>query len=196
MTDSNRDSSKNRQNVNPEAFAQFLEFLSADSEEAGRLYTRLHKRLVGFFGMKGVSDPMSAADESIDRAVLKINAGTPVPDVSKYCMGIARNVAKERLRNERRENSTFNSFIENLADDSDEEVARINLILKPCFEQLNTEEQKLLVAYCQLKQGRARAEHRRQLAENMKTTMLAMRMRVTRLRSSLTDCVKQRSVNL
>ena len=136
---------------------------------------------------------MNAADETIDRAALKITAGTPVPDTGRYCMGIARNIAKERYRSEQRESSTFLAFIENLANASNEQVERIYNILKPCFEQLAVEEQNLLVAYCEVIQGRARAEHRRQLAETMKTTMLALRMRVTRLRSILTDCVKNLS---
>lgn len=193
MIDSPQDNSKNRQTVGREAFARFLEVLSPDAEEAGRLYTRLHEKLVGFFRLKGISDPVSAADETIDRAALKVAAGTPVPDVGRYCMGIARNIAKEKYRSEQRESSAFLKFIENLANDSNEQVERIYSILKPCLEQLAIEEQNLLVAYCQVSRGRARIEQRRQLAATMKTTMLALRMRVARLRSILTDCVKNRS---
>jgi hypothetical protein len=193
MTDSPQDNSKNGQTVGREAFARFLELLSPDAEEAGRHYTRLHEKLVGFFRLKGISDPVSAADETIDRAAIKINAGTPVSDAHKYCMGIARNIAKEKYRSAQRETSAFLKFIDGLPDAPDEQVERIYRTLKPCFEQLAAEEQKLLVAYCQIMRGRARAEHRRQLAETMKTTMLALRMRVTRLRSTLTDCVKKLS---
>ena len=75
----------------------------------------------------------------------------------------------------------------------DQQLERIYHILKPCFEQLAVEEQNLLLAYCQVARGRARAEHRRQLAESMKTTMLALRMRVTRLRTNLANCVKSLS---
>lgn len=192
MTDSIRDNSRDARNVSREAFARFLETLSTDAEEAARNYTRLHKKLVGFFNMKGVSDPVSAADETIDRAAIKIAAGTPVPDASKYCMGIARNVAKERLRSERREDSAFLNFVAGLANDADEQIDRIYRILKPCFEQLAAEEQQLLAAYCQVTRGGAHAEHRRRLAETMDTTLLALRMRVTRLRSSLRDCVRKR----
>src|SRR2546423_6723938 len=63
MTDPMQDNSKTRQNVSPEAFARFLEFLSPDTEEAGRRYTRLHEKLVGFFSLRGISDSLSAADE-------------------------------------------------------------------------------------------------------------------------------------
>lgn len=193
MIDASQENSKNRQTVGGEAFERFLKCLSPNPEEAGHCYTRLHKKLVGFFTMKGISDPASAADETIDRAALKITAGAPVPDADKYCLGIARNITKERYRRAQRESSVFLKFIENPADAADAQVERIYLILKPCFEQLAVEDQKLLLAYCQVSRGRARAEHRRRLAEIMKTTVLALRMRVARLRSSLADCVRKRS---
>jgi hypothetical protein len=143
--------------------------------------------------MKGVSDPVSAADETIDRAALKIAAGVVVPDVDKYCLGIARNIAKERSRLIQRESTAFHKFIEDISNSSAEQVERIYNILKPCFEQLAADERKLLLAYCHEIRGRARAEYRRQLAETMKTSLLALRVRVTRLRNSLTDCVQRRS---
>src|SRR4051812_21126409 len=179
--------------MSPEEFARFLEHLSPDAEEAGRQYTRLHKKLAGFFYLKGVSEPGIAADETLDRAAVKICAGTPVPDVSRYCLGIARNVVKQGLRREHREKSVFQHFIEGLNDDSDEEIERIERVLRPCFEQLSDDERRLLLDYCQVLRGRARAEHRRQLAEAMKTTVLALRMRVTRLRGILGECVEKRS---
>ena len=196
MSDSSQKNSKNRQDVSSENFARFLELLSPDSEESGRLYTRLHRKLTGFFRMKGVSDPASAADETIDRAVLKIGAGTVVPDANKYCLGIARNIFKERLRLMRGENTAFHKFIEDLSNSSAEQVERIYSILKPCFEQLAVEQQRLLLAYCHEIQDRSRAEHRRELAEAMNMTVLALRVRVTRLRNSLTDCVRKRSIKI
>lgn len=179
--------------MSPEDFARILALLSPDAEEAGRRYTSLHKRLTGFFGMKGISDPLTSADETFDRAVLKIGAGAIVPDVDKYCLGIARNIARERRRFIQRENLAFHKFIEDVDDSPVTQLERIYGILKPCFEQLAVKDQQLLAAYCQQIQGRARAEVRRQLAETMKVTMLALRVKVTRLRNRLTDCVQKRS---
>ena len=182
--------------MSPEDFARILALLSPDNEEAGRRYTRLHKRLTGFFGMNGIADPLTAADETIDRAVLKIAAGTIVPDVDKYCVGIARNIARERRRFVQRENLAFQKFIEYVDDFPVKQLERIYGILKPCFEQLPVDEQQLLAAYCHKIKGQASAEVRRQLAETMKVTMLALRVRVNRLRNKLTDCVQKRSKSL
>ncbi len=193
MTDSHQQNPDDRRKQGQEAFTRFLECLSPDAEEAGQRYTRLHGKLTGFFRMRGIADPMSAADETLDRAMTKIMDGADVPSVDKYCMGIARNIVKERLRLPQREATAFTNFIEyfNTAD-GQEELQKIYLIQKPCFEQLSDEDQKLLVAYCQVERGRARAEHRRKLAEIRQTTLLALRMRVTRLRVSLADCVEKR----
>jgi DNA-directed RNA polymerase specialized sigma24 family protein len=181
--------------MNSENFTRFLELLSSTSggEDGGECYCRLHRKLEGFFTMKGVRDPADAADETIVVAVRRIAEGVPVPDVGKYCMGIARNIARERLRRERRESKAFLTFMEDLDNGTGEEVDRINRVLKPCFESLADDDKALLAAYCRVLRGRARAEHRRELAVAMDTTVTALRMRVNRLRETLTGCVEKRS---
>lgn len=179
--------------MSPDEFARFLEHLSPDAEEASRLYMRLEKMFTGFFKMKGVSEAGRAADDTLDRAAVKIYAGAPVPNVESYCRGIAYNVLHEYWRRERREQTVYQRFIEDLNNDSDEEIERIERLLQPCFEQLSDEERGFVQDYCQVLRGRARAEHRRQLAETMKTTVQALRMRMTRLRGILSECVQKRS---
>jgi hypothetical protein len=181
--------------MNSGDFTRFLELLSSAGGEGdgGLRYIRLHRKLEGLFTMKGVRDSAGAADATIAVACRKIAEGAPVPDAEKYCMGIARNIAKERLRGERRELSAFSEFIEDLNDDRGEHVARIERVLKPCFESLSAGDRELLAAYCRVTRGRARAEHRRELAASMNTTVPGLRMQVTRLRKELTDCARRRS---
>jgi hypothetical protein len=181
--------------VHSEAFAHFLERLSPDAEEAGLIYIRLHKKLCGLFHLKGIADPIAATDEAIDRAVLKIASGAVVSDIEKYCKGIARNVALESLRILRREASAFQIFIDELGRNSSEGVGRLYEVLKPCFEQLDEEDQRLLMAYCHREPGGSRAAHRSQVAETMRISAVALRLRVSRLRRSLTDCVQGRSAD-
>ncbi|MFL6228278.1 MAG: hypothetical protein ACJ741_05830 [Pyrinomonadaceae bacterium] len=181
--------------MNSDDLTRFLELLSSTcgGEGGDSCYLRLLRKLEGFFTMKGVSDPAGAAAETIDRAVRKIAGGAPVPDAEKYCMGIARNVTKERLRAERRESKAFRRFIEDLDNGSGEQVAHIEQVLKPCFELLAAEDRELLADYCRVLRGQVRAEHRRELAVRMNTTVQGLRMQVTRLRKVLTDCAKKRS---
>lgn len=180
--------------MNTDDFKSFLELLSSAGGGDGALcYIRLYRRLEGFFTMKGVCDAAGAADATIDVAVRRITEGAPVPDAAKYCMGIARNIARERLRAERREANAFLKFIEDLDSGSGEELARIDRILRPCFELLPAEDRELLVAYCRVLRGRARAEYRRELAAGRNTTVTALRMKVTRSRRELDACVEKRS---
>lgn len=156
---------------------------------------RLEKKLVGLFGMKGISDTAGATHETIKRTAEKIAGEANVPDVERFCLGIARNIAKEWWRRERREEEAFRRFIESLADDPAEEVARIEHLLKPCFERLKDEEQQLLTDYCSIPKGVSAAEHRRQLADKLKLTSVALRIQISRLRDRLEECVEGRLKN-
>jgi DNA-directed RNA polymerase specialized sigma24 family protein len=178
--------------MSPEDFARFLESLSPDVEEAGRLYIRLERKLVGLFGMKGISDSTGAADETLKRAAENLAGGANVPSMENYCLGIARNVAREWWRREVREEVVFRRFVQDLADDSTEEVHRIEQVLKPCFEGLKSKDRELLLDYCSVPEGLSRAEHRRMLAEKLGLTLLALRIQVSRLRDRLEECVEGR----
>ena len=173
-------------------FASLLTFLCPDNpDEASHRYLRLHQKLEGYFRLKGTLDPVNDADDAMDRAAEKIVKGQDIPDIDKFCMGIARNIVHERLRHKKREESAFLKFLDNSQDNSTEAlVDRITNLMKPCFEQLPPDDRNLLTSYCKVPPGVERAEHRRQLAENLKSTISALRIRVTRLRRGLENCVK------
>jgi hypothetical protein len=173
-------------------FKKFLKLLSLDEHEAGLLYNRLEQKLVRFFETKGLSDADGAAFKTIERAVKKIAEGAVVPDAEKYCVGIARYIAKEAWRTEFGEMEGAKKALQEWLRDFPEQVTRIYRLLLPCFEELAPDDQKLLIDYCRILKGRARAELRRKLAESLNTTLLGLRMRVTRLRAGLKDCVKRR----
>ena len=173
-------------------FAKFLRALSPDDTEAGRLYIALQESLIRFFNVRGLSDGEGAANETLERAANKIAGGAVVPNVKSFCLGIARNVFKEWLRKEGRDRNSFVQFIEDLDNRSNEEIEEIYRFLKPCFDELDPEDGDLLIKYCQIPHGRARSEHRRKLAAKLGTTVLGLRMQVTRLRAGLRACVKRR----
>jgi hypothetical protein len=179
-------------------FASLLAFLCPDDpDEASRRYLRLHQKLAGYFRLKGMSDPVSDADDALDRAGEKIVKGQDIPDIDRFCIGIARNIVLERLREKKREESAFVKFVDQNQDNSTQTlVDRITNLMKPCFDQLPQEDRDLLISYCRVPFGVDRAEHRRQLAESLKSTIAALRIRVTRLRRGLENCVKALSKKL
>jgi hypothetical protein len=175
-----------------QSFAALLGFLCPDDpDEANLHYLRLHQKLAGYFRLRGMSDPVSDADDAVDRAGQKIIAGVDIPEIDRFCFGIARNIVLERRRKKKREESAFLQFVDHIQDNSTEVlVDRITNLMKPCFERLPNDDRDLLTSYCRVPPGCPRAEHRRQLAEGLSSTIAALRIRVTRLRRALEDCVK------
>lgn len=168
-----------------------------DPDEASRRYVRLHAKLAGYFRLKGTYDPVSDADETLDRAGKKIGDGYHIPDIEKFCIGIARNIVHERLRSKQREETAFVKFIDNNQDNSTEAVVHlITNLIKPCFEKLPEDDRNVLTSYCTVPPGIDQAEHRRQLAESLGVSIAALRIRVTRLRRRLKVCVKALSKKL
>lgn len=173
-------------------FAALLKFLCPDDpDEANRRYLRLHQKLAGYFRLKGMYDPVNDADDALDRAGEKIAKGQEIPDIDRFCMGIARNIVHERMRYKKREESAFLKFLDDSQDNSTEAlVDKITNLMKPCFERLPQDDQNVLTSYCKVPPGIDRAEHRRRLAESLKLSISALRIRVTRLRRGLANCVK------
>ena len=175
--------------------SRLLTFLCPDDpEEAGRRYLRLHQRLEGFFRIRGVADTAAAADETLDRAARRIAEGADVPNIDNFCLGIARFIIKESWRINTRESTAFLEFLEQHEHASADQVDRLSL-MKSCFEELPQYEKNLLNAYCDAPRGKARAQHRRELAERLSLSVSALRIRVTRLRQGLDERLKQLSRN-
>jgi len=174
-------------------FSRLLTFLCPDDpNEAGRRYLRLHQKLEGYFRTRGVADTSAAADEALDRAGRRIAEGTNVPNVDNFCLGIARFIIKEGWRFNTRESAAFLQFLEQHEHATAEQIDRFSL-MKTCFDQLPDYDRNLLNSYCVAIRGQARAKHRRELAEGLNVTVSALRIRVTRLRQGLDDCLKKLS---
>ena len=174
-------------------FTILLKFLAPDDpEEAGRRYLNLHQKLEGYFRLHGAADPVGCGDEVLDRAGRRLTEGAEVPDISKFCLGIARFIIKERWRVDTRESAAFLQFLELNVSVSENDLNRFSL-MRSCFDQLPQYDRELLNSYCIAPRGRERAKHRRKLAEEKHFTVSALRIRVTRLRRGLDDCVKELS---
>ena len=174
-------------------FSTFLTFLCPDDpDEAGRRYLGLHKKLEGYFRTRGVADPSAAADETLDRAARRLAEGAEVPNIDSFCLGIARFIIMEGWRFNTRESTAFLQFLEQHEQATAEQIDRFSL-MKICFEDLPQYERRLLNSYCAALRGQARAKHRRELADDLGLTVSALRIRVTRLRQALEDCLKKLS---
>ena len=141
-----------------------------------------------------MADPTAAADETLDRAGRRIAEGAEVPNIDNFCLGIARFIIMEGWRLNTRESTAFLQFLEQHEHATAEQIDRFNF-MKTCFEQLPQYDRSLLNSYCSAVRGQARAKHRRELAEGLSITVSALRIRVTRLRQGLEECLKKLSRN-
>src|SRR5512132_2150469 len=90
------------QEVNAQPFTALLAFLCPeDPNEAINHYLRLHQKLADYFRFKGMSDSLADADEALERAGKKILESVAIPDIDRFCLGIARNIVLENLRKRR-----------------------------------------------------------------------------------------------
>ena len=166
-----------------------------DPDEAIRRFLLLHQKLESFFRLNGMYDPPTDADDTCDRAEEKLANGYDIPDITRFCMGIARNIVRERRRNRKREEWAWLELLGYSQDKSNEAVVeKIMNLMKPCFEELPTDDQVLLIEYCNVS-PQERAEVRHKLADRLNLSIAALRIKVTRLRRRLQECVKRRGKN-
>ena len=87
-----------KRTLTPEAFGQFLRWLSKDDELAVQEYQRIRTKLIRFFIHKGCTDADDLFDKTVDIVVAKVESGEEYHNPLAYCYGVARNVWHEDTR--------------------------------------------------------------------------------------------------
>ena len=159
---------------------RFLTMLDADPVLAVKKYHKLREKLVWYFQNWRLRDPTNAADETIKRTIEKIRSGAKITvPLAAYCHGVARMV--------RLESHDPRSLEELDADSADrtpsqfDGAAAIELVteLTIGLERLGEPGASLLLEYA--------AGDRRKMAEKLKVTENALRLRVLRDRERLRE---------
>jgi DNA-directed RNA polymerase specialized sigma24 family protein len=177
---------KAKNEVTPQAFASFLEWLDPDPDRAGEEYERLRFRLCTFFSQRHCIFADELADETINRVILK-SAEEKIENKIAYCYGVARNVYRESLRKERVHIDIDEVTI---AAKSPEEQSFSSECLDQCLEKLSPASRDLLLDY--FSEARlAKIELHRRISESLKMTQTALRMRVMRTKQKLKICVQE-----
>ena len=172
-----------------ESFAKLLKALSSNGAEAAGLYTKLHKSLVRFFQLKGISEPDKAADETIDRVAEKINS-QEVGNLKGYAFGVAKFVYLEKLRREQIGQRVVGGFYMKTAAYQKQGEHDEFEPLRECFGKLYKTERELLVSYFADLAADELSAHRQKMAERAEIDLNALRNRVSRLRRRLEECIK------
>jgi DNA-directed RNA polymerase specialized sigma24 family protein len=185
--------------VSQEAFDQMLAWLDSDRERAGQKYEEIRCRLIKIFVCQGCSDAEGLADETIDRVIRKVPEIAPnyAGNPALYFSGVARYILleyKNRMARLRLLPPTTPRQIE----EDDEDIEREYECLDHCIERLTPANRELILEYYR-EEKQAMIENRKRLAERMRATPNALRVRAERIRNKLQKCVanclKQKGTN-
>jgi len=179
--------------VPPDSFDEILAWLDPDREEAGRIYEELRHRLIKIFGWNGCADPAGMADETFDRVANKVHKvrQTYKGDPRLYFYAVANNLIREYRK-------TLKSYvpIEDVdlpasPPEQEEEEEEVPNVEKECFyaclRDLSEENRDLILSYY-AKEKQAKIDHRKALARQLGVTITNLRVRMSRLRTSIEEC--------
>ena len=182
-------------NLTQKDFDSLLEWLSANRDEAGVLYEKIREGLIRYFRFRGCEDPLTLADETINRVALKVSTFDSAKDVKTitYFYGFASNVLLEYSRSNKNREISLDAEEFNPAHNlrAAEDLPDFECdCLEKCLAKLPREESAMVVEYY----GKDKSEKfdmRRKLADAMNLKMPALHTRVFRIRNVLRECVEK-----
>lgn len=183
-----------RQPFQPDAatFERLLDFVGADQPaRRAERYRLLREKVESFFRWKGLVDPAGLTDETFDRVARRVEANevrTAQPHA--FILGVARMVALEAARRDRREVPLEEHASEPVPANDDDVEVRLKA-LDGCLEGLLPAERELVFTYYR-DEGSTRIEGRQRLADSLGTTVGALRVRAFRIRARLESCVQSK----
>jgi len=175
-------------------FEEMLAWLDRDREVAAQRYLQLREDLANVFRWRGCSDPDGLVDEVFERVAKKVYEIKPnyQGDPRLYFRAVANNLVKENLKKAKNQVSLEDIDLpQPITTKSDEdEAAEIEECLQTCLQNLSAGNRKLILDYY-AKEKQAKIDHRSGLAQQLKTSVQTLRVRVYRVRQSLQECIAQ-----
>ena len=173
-------------------FDELLLWLNPDRQQAALKYQELHNNLVKIFTWRGCNDAEGLADETFDRVAAKVVEirQTFVGDPSAYFYSIARLIVKEEHRRATHyvQWADDDKFDVSVRDTGDTYTLEEYDCFDRCFQELDRADQMNMSSYY-LKQGQAKIEHHREMAEHMGISTGTLRVRMYRIREKLMKCI-------
>lgn len=182
-------------NLTSESLNLLLAKFSEDERQAAVAYTNLRDSLVRFFALKGDSEPEAAADETLDRTALKVAADTPIDNITKYSFGVARLIFLERMRLARKETNAAEDFYTGKGVSPIDAETDDFKFFRECFDGLPPAERTFLQSYFTDAPYQKIIETRRRLTSEAGVSINQIRVKVSRLRKRLENCVQVRRKN-
>ena len=186
--------SKRDWTLTSQAFERLLLAFDPDRDVGAQKYELIRRKLIEFFEARGSDSPPDYADEAINRVARRISEGEQIDDLNSYFYGVARLIWLEGLRSRHKEPTPLEPTHTPVAPNSAElEIERQHRedrlgCLESCLSRLSSANRVLIVEYYREEKG-IKIEHRKQQAERLNTTLNGLRLRASRIRSELSECV-------
>lgn len=190
-----REPLQGRPGLSREDLDRLLALLDPLRERAGERYEAIRARLLRFFSSRKSPGAEELADETIDRVCHKLGQGEVIrsPDLGRYFLGVARNVAREAwdLEQKRRAGGLPSEPTPSTqAGEAGAEEAAL-ACLDRCLQLLPPESRDLVLRYYDNLPGERKAAVRRDLGRRLGLAPNALRIRMHRLRAQLEVCINR-----
>lgn len=170
-------------------FALFLAWLNPDRELAAAEYERLRFRLTAYFAFHKCSFADELTDETINRVALKIGSEV-IENKNAYFYGVARNVYLESLRKERRFVNIEDVSVPAPTAEIETSERSTGDFLDKCLQELPSDSRSLILEYMS-ESKQAKIDLHKQLADALKMSQTALRMRIVRIKQKLRLCLQE-----
>lgn len=180
--------------LNEVALNKLLQRFSANRDEAAVQYDLARRKVVRYFEWRSIGAAEGCADETMDRVARKIEEGQEIDKLMPYIFGVAHLVLQEVLK-ELRDRPAISlddappAWMQQKPPEVvDPDIRQI--CFDRCLEELGVESRTLVLGYYE-GEGRAKIDHRQELANKLKIPMNALRIRVHRIKRTLEDCIAE-----
>jgi len=162
--------------------------LDPDRERAGEEYELLRLKLLTYFRSRAFMRAEDLADETLNRLAKKIAEGEEVRDVLRYCYGLARWVWMEYLKKPDAHPVSFDDLPLTPFVMSDPLLRKEReFCCQHCLRELSAADRELIAEYW-IHENQNHRDARREIAERLRISLTALRIRVSRIKDKLETC--------
>lgn len=176
----------NTAGLTQDAFEKLLRWLDPDRDNAGEELTKIQARLISIFSSRGCIDPEFLADKTTNVVLAKIDwlLENYVGNPALYFYGVAKNVYREYIKQLHR--------IPPLPppDPEPPDFDEVCGYLDQCLKKLSPRDRDTAVRYHEGEKGE-RIINRKKLAEELKISSNALRIRVCHIHARLRKCIER-----
>jgi len=189
-TDSPTSKSRGEWSLTREALDKLLAAFSQDTDDAARQYEALRIRLIRFFQWREVRLADDCADETLNRVARRIDEGKQIDNVIAYAYRVAYFVFLETLTEPELvdidQEVIHPPAVEPQFEDTEHEQRQ--RCFDSCLKELPINHRNIILVYYE-GERRTKIERRKKLAEQLKISLDALRIRAHRIRKGLEECI-------